>query len=151
MNELTGAALDAAVAEAEGYAKVTRMRTQRVIYEDGWGRSTPSMPPQWKTTALEEWTKWPNDPAAVGWPDPPRYSTEWSVGGPIIEREHIELTPSYFYGDDDERSLFAGYWEARLDAHFAKGPTPLIAAMRAYAASTSPGATKHRHEGSTAG
>lgn len=63
---------------------------------------------------------------------PPPYSTEWKVGGPIIERERIMLKP------------FVSRWEAfavgpdriaeRLSDGASSGPTPLIAAMRAYVA-----------------
>jgi hypothetical protein len=56
-------------------------------------------------------------------------STNWSQGGPLIESERIELHPSGFIG---------GGWTAftewgRPDGY--KGPTPLIAAMRAFVAS----------------
>jgi hypothetical protein len=55
-----------------------------------------------------------------------RYSTDWSQGGPIIERESMELlqmrNPNYVQA----RVLF-GVW--------LPGPTPLIAAMRCYVAS----------------
>lgn len=60
-------------------------------------------------------------------------STDWSLGGPIIEREGISIIPF-----DDTR------WEARCavavqrtPARFVerRGPTPLIAAMRCFVAS----------------
>ena len=58
------------------------------------------------------------------------YSTDWAHGGPIIEREGIELRKSY--GDDGERDG----WTAQAWAHnttiFEHGPTPLIAAMRCF-------------------
>lgn len=59
-------------------------------------------------------------------------STNWDHGGPIIERERIGTTWP-------EESPPAGYeWHANLarpEASFnAYGPTPLIAAMRAYVA-----------------
>lgn len=62
-----------------------------------------------------------------GQPMPP-YSTDWSQGGPIIEQENIDLispTPS-------DPLWQAMQWRF---AHGAKGPTPLIAAMRCYVAS----------------
>jgi len=53
------------------------------------------------------------------------YSTDWSQGGPIIEREKIAID---FDGNawcaSDNRKPLANY-----------GPTPLIAAMRCYVAS----------------
>ena len=50
------------------------------------------------------------------------YSTDWSQGGPIIEREEIALHK----GDD---------WFARCKGYDGTGPTSLIAAMRCYVAS----------------
>lgn len=52
------------------------------------------------------------------------YSTDWSQGGPIIERERIRLDPR-------------GVWVAGHDSSNDEytGPTPLIAAMRCYVAS----------------
>lgn len=54
----------------------------------------------------------------------PEWSTDWAQGGPIIEREHIELLWS---GQD---------WTAvtRADKEFF-GFTPLIAAMRCFVSS----------------
>ena len=66
------------------------------------------------------------------------YSTDWAQGGPIIEREMIQLTPhcmvnplhgwaaAYrsFDEDDDVYALFRK-----------RGGSPLIAAMRCYVAS----------------
>ena len=59
-----------------------------------------------------------------------KYSTDWSQGGPIIAQTSIEIC-----------HLDNGEWRAQLNAkgcgpycrHY--GPTPLIAAMRCYAAS----------------
>jgi hypothetical protein len=51
-------------------------------------------------------------------------ATDWSQGGPIIEREGLTLTHQ------------ASQWVAQTDDDvFAYGPTPLIAAMRCYVAS----------------
>lgn len=57
------------------------------------------------------------------------YSTDLSHGGPIIERERIALYPPLCVGDYEE-------WEAHVGGKSdgAKGPAPLIAAMRAYVA-----------------
>lgn len=59
-----------------------------------------------------------------------RYSTDWSQGGPIIEREKID-TEHDPNGKDVVmgRMLHGGRWLRRY------GPTPLIAAMRCYVAS----------------
>lgn len=57
------------------------------------------------------------------------YSTDWSQGGPIIEREGIGIWPSEA-GDHD------GEWCARkIDTYITYSPTPLIAALRCYVAS----------------
>ena len=59
--------------------------------------------------------------------DPHFYSTDWSQGGPIIEREEIALWP------DAEGGWLASADNGKgCDFH---GPTPLIAAMRCYVAS----------------
>jgi hypothetical protein len=89
-SELTGAALDWAVAKCEGYRL-------DLVPEDSY---TPS--------------------------------TDWSQGGPIIEREGISIVQQ---GD-------AAEWVASVYNHHeddwhlhTNGPTPLIAAMRCYVAS----------------
>jgi hypothetical protein len=93
-NELTGAALDWAVAKCEGGT----IRTEHGVFlnqGDGYDYYTPS--------------------------------TNWSQGGPIIEREGIATREN---GDSDD-------WYAckRWDNHGKFGATPLIAAMRCYVAS----------------
>ena len=54
------------------------------------------------------------------------YSTDWAQGGPIIEREMIELVPQS-----------PALWDALYRGQHIPndGPTPLIAAMRCYVAS----------------
>ena len=64
--------------------------------------------------ALEEYR-----PVAV-----PHYSTDWAQGGPIIEREEIDLV-----------QICPGTWRAFNAGRLFHGPTPLIAAMRCYVAS----------------
>jgi len=113
--ELTGAALDWAVAKCEGL--------------------TPSL----HKNQYGYWVM-PNIDGS--------YSSEWRHGGPIIEREHIDLLAHF------------DYWEARLFANrevlqkvfpnvavamlrarrisnsfSEKGQTPLVAAMKCYVAS----------------
>jgi hypothetical protein len=56
-------------------------------------------------------------------------STDWSQGGPIIEREGISIER------DDQGLWFASYDLSVDTAWGATGPTPLIAAMRCYVAS----------------
>jgi len=62
-----------------------------------------------------------------GWVFSP--STDWSQGGPIIEREGISIER------DDQGLWFASYDLSVDTAWGATGPTPLIAAMRCYVAS----------------
>lgn len=61
-----------------------------------------------------------------------RYSTDWAQGGPIIEREGINLVHQ-----GDAHDWDASLWDyAEQDWHLhTEGPTPLIAAMRCYVAS----------------
>ena len=64
------------------------------------------------------------------------YSTDWAIGGPIIERERIELLYFGTYGAE------GAPWEAQIgvDSHYIDqgcceamgGATPLMTAMRAY-------------------
>lgn len=110
VSELEGALLDAAVALAEGFP-------QAHIAGDGGGGRVCFLGPCRAEDSRFDWCP----------------STEWNQGGPIIERERIML-------DAGEP------WEARTQLrpvsgpHMApcyamEGPTPLIAAMRAYVAS----------------
>jgi hypothetical protein len=60
------------------------------------------------------------------------WSTDWSQGGPIIEREAITVTHT-----GDAMKWAAHVWmESSMDfTRSMYGPTPLIAAMRCYVAS----------------
>lgn len=63
-------------------------------------------------------------------------STDWAVGGPIIEREEISLEPHANYKPNDTSDM----WDATIFfsggcQDTKEGDTPLIAAMRAYVAS----------------
>lgn len=53
-----------------------------------------------------------------------RYSTSWAQGGPIIERQSIDI-----------RNLCPGTWRAEGFGNWYNGQTALIAAMRYYVAS----------------
>lgn len=59
------------------------------------------------------------------------YTTDWSQGGPIIEREFMEL------GSDPGYELNSKWWaiQHKGPGYQYWGPTPLIAAMRCYVAS----------------
>lgn len=85
-NELTGAALDWAVAKCE----------QGEFMDDSW------------------WADFGHESC---------YSTDWAQGGPIIEREKIAT------------AWHLTRWVAWRGVIEHPGPTPLIAAMRAYVAS----------------
>jgi hypothetical protein len=96
--ELTGQALDWAVAKAEGNVQLQYDSREGLIIRN-----------------------------ILGW-FPYRPSVAWQQGGPIIEREAIELVPDG-----------KGSWSAAIrggdEDDVAHGPTPLIAAMRCYVAS----------------
>ena len=71
-------------------------------------------------------------PGVVHWDSKPLpYSTDWSQGGPIIEREGIWVS------DPSGDVLHPRQWGALLKGtmHDTRGPTPLIAAMRCFVAS----------------
>lgn len=71
-------------------------------------------------------------------------STDWSQGGPIIEREKIGVWWATHYVDEDGVE-YGNHWYAEMgctdenvDSRYcgvADGPTPLITAMRCYVAS----------------
>jgi len=59
------------------------------------------------------------------------YSTDWSQGGPIVEREKLFVKPTISKGwRSYQRDPFGNGI-----CHSQYGPTPLIAAMRCYVAS----------------
>jgi hypothetical protein len=72
------------------------------------------------------------------------YTTDWALGGPIIEREKIGVWWATHYVDEDGVE-YGNHWYAEVgctdenaDSRYcgvADGPTPLIAAMRCYVAS----------------
>jgi hypothetical protein len=99
-SELTGRALAYAVGIAEGY-KVEYWHAKSVaILSAGTPRGVPWNP-----------------------------HTDWSQGGPIIEREHISIIDC-----DGYDFWIADKMNAQAQVVTTYGPTPLIAAMRCYAA-----------------
>ena len=60
------------------------------------------------------------------------YSTDWSQGGPIIEREGINLMFSH---PDSSYAQHGVMCIAHRNGKYLEGPTPLIAAMRCFVAS----------------
>jgi hypothetical protein len=127
--ELEGEALDLWVAKAEGYAFVD---TPEAI---GWAAFGKTGPVIFRGHAgqLGVSGETLNGPWAP--------STNWAQSGLIIEREHIEIL---YYGQDGT-NLSGNPWEAQIgcDTHYIDqgpgdamgGPTPLVAAMRAFVAS----------------
>lgn len=116
--ELTGPALDWAVAQAEGH----RVSLSRNWYQ-GQAEEPFSMKVSWCRDGMVD---------SVHWWAGQRFSpsTDWSQGGQIIEKEQINLT------------FCAGFWRATRDDRPASGehaeedgPTVLIAAMRCFASS----------------
>lgn len=122
--ELEGAQLDWAVAKACGYHMV---RVPNDI--DGNNGGEVLAPP---TVKNGEWKFPPIGKVGANY-FVQRYSSDWGVGGPLIEREQLALIP-----------VIGGTWSAEYsvptggddyDVHSAFGPTLLIAAMRAFVAS----------------
>lgn len=108
-SELTGAALDWAVAKCEGW----ELKSGR------WGYSAKVWLERTDSTGIWRKEVWEFTP-----------STDWSQGGPIIEREKIDL---HHIGSAWTASIYAPKWHARDHEQF--GPTPLIAAMRCFCCS----------------
>ena len=92
-SELTGAALDWAVANCEGVINGDALDVGFILE----GQYAPSI--------------------------------FWDQGGPIIEREAIQLTPDEYTG------TWSAYMTNEGEPYEGTGPTPLIAAMRCYVAS----------------
>lgn len=60
----------------------------------------------------------------------PPYTTDWSYGGPIIERERLLIEPEVGHEHTGRA------WSAiNMEGMVSYGPTPLIASMRCYVAS----------------
>ena len=114
-SELTGAALDWAVAQSQSFVEQGPYGMPRLV--DGG-------------VQLHYCGVYLGSPYAP--------STDWAEGGPIIEREGINLT-RFNEGEVDPEEV--GTWDACYDRETFggegsfNGPTPLIAAMRCYVAS----------------
>lgn len=117
-SELTGAALDWAVAEAEGLKIAVWYVKTIAVLSHGVPRFVPFAP-----------------------------SRDWSQGGPIVEREGIylrairkeghKLNGTWLAQPSDTNTGSMVQWVRRnyWPNHYWSGPTPLIAAMRCYVAS----------------
>ena len=103
--KLIGPALDWAVAKCEGY-EVDHDFTLAGIFMPGWFVQMGSN--YWKP--FETYTP----------------STNWSQGGPIIERENLVVGPT-------GGGIFPDKWAASSEnSPYLFAPTPLIAAMRCH-------------------
>lgn len=67
--------------------------------------------------------------------EPRAYSTEWKHGGPIIERERTSVIREGWRDDGWIAGTNAEMGPCNRLDHQQFGPTPLVAAMRAYVAS----------------
>lgn len=127
-SELQGAALDRAVAKCEGLGQGPVNGRGAVVVERGfWGPSKlGGLQPYVLRNDYDYWVKrcetYPFDHFTHVW----QPTTNWSQGGPIIEREWIGIEAW------NEESP----WRAdKSGEHEQFGPTPLIAAMRCFVAS----------------
>lgn len=102
VSELTGVALNWAAAKADNQQVMLRQTPKRLLLADA-----------------DDWEL--------------RYapSTNWSQGGPIIEREVLDL--AYEYGGREGWSAWRN--DESVSESVQSGPTPLIAAMRCFVAS----------------
>lgn len=137
-SELTGAALDWAAAKCEGFTPGLVFGRGAVRVDGFWEKPCATGGTQgyvlshdWKR--LHQQCEGPPFNSFTKMWSP---STDWSQGGPIIEREEICLeihegrhTRAAFY---NMRTNFDG--KAKGYGH-AFGPTPLVAAMRCFVAS----------------
>lgn len=123
VSKLEGAELDLAVMLADGWQKSPVEPSDDYACGATW-KLVERVP--WVGHSMTRWHCWECQPLA--------FSTEWDTGGPIIERERI--------GTSFEEAT--GLWHAEFEhaaradgvqRTFASGPTPLIAAMRAFVAS----------------
>lgn len=130
--DLDGALLDAAVALADGrllvddepkWPKGDYLR----LREEYGGRHVV----RWYVCAAEDGDG-PETEEIGGWEPIDNWglpSTDWEMGGPIIERERITVRADF-------STEQPGEWAAMCKAGgYGEGPTFLIAAMRAYVAS----------------
>ena len=101
-SELIGPALDWAVSKCEGVNE----EAFRLYYE-------PTEPADYDSNGYPEF----------------HYSTVWAQGGPIIEREMLNLSPT-------STDIWNCWPNFRMsDELWQRGPTPLVAAMRCFVAS----------------
>lgn len=111
--ELEGKILDYYVALAVGHVwrlplSVYSSLSEREYYEEGFGNPTPP------------------------------YSSDWAVGGPVIESAHIDVSLCWDYGLNSkpwyEAVVSSRDWPDGKSQDQWEGPTMLVAAMRALVA-----------------
>ena len=133
--ELTGAALDWAVAKCEGIDTRNNALVWFLPFE-----SESDDPLEFLCCADDE--AHAREQCENAYPDctvdsvehigPHNYSTDWAQGGPIIEREWLDITP---WPNESDEEL---HWQCKQHDSIdcvTFGPTPLIAAMRCFVAS----------------
>jgi hypothetical protein len=119
VSEATGPVLDWMVAKAEGRQPSSYGGAVRATAHPDFPGSPPMFGPEL------------------------HYSTDWSQGGPIIEREELSVGPYYVDGELTGWEAFCHKtieWDGNGDyvddsEKKRNGPTPLIAAMRCFVAS----------------
>jgi hypothetical protein len=115
-NELTGLALDWAVAQCEGYTGLHKIAGRRP-HEPQLG----IWPPRKEYGVMDLWEL--------------SYSTDWAQGGPIIEREEIGIKRNSPCSDGRQWEASPSITAKGAGGKWGYGPTPLVAAMRCYVAS----------------
>lgn len=115
--DLEGALLDAAVAKVEGFRLF--LANDMVLIDSVHHRDIDGFEPDEMSDL---------------------YSTFWGAGGPLIERERIAIFPHYsqwaaYASLGDEVTFDTALVDVSGSDADGFGPTPLIAAMRAYVAS----------------
>ena len=90
----------------------------------------------WAVAKCEGWSDEGLEDIAKGDKFPEHdFSTNWAQGGPIIEREKIDLLASIDGGEWTAEIWSYSYNGGGANSLTKYGPTPLIAAMRCYVAS----------------
>lgn len=137
--ELAGKALDWAVAKALGIKPLKKLEDEDLPYcfdllHDiktlSEARGILAGEPHCSGLGSEELRKFATEMGyVIDRPVYPAYSTDWAQGGPIIEREWLDVTPWPNKSDEDMRWACEHY---DFEACKAFGPTPLVAAMRCF-------------------
>lgn len=112
--EATGPALDWLVAKCEGLKLYRNALLNGQVKEDWWVSGYYMDSNNWIPLSLLN------------------FSTSWAQGGPIIERERIDINAKINAGSDfDEWRASIGVGASQRHRY---GDTPLVAAMRCYVA-----------------